>query len=617
MMTMSRALALAAAAWGMLAASGAAAQGSGAAPDGAALWAERCAGCHDRVAMDNRAPPRITLAPRPASDIIQALTTGPMVPMAQGLSKDQIAAIASYITGKAAGPAGPPVADANPCPRSPAIDLADAPWNGWGRDPDNTRYQPAPGFAAADVGRLKLKWAFSYAGGTATQPVLVGGRVFVGVGSHLYSLDARTGCVHWRRDEAAGLRGALTIGRLGARTVAFYGDLSQVVHAIDAMTGKPIWQVKVEDHPRALLTGSPVLWRGRLYVPVSSLEETVSLDSKYGCCTFRGSVVALDAASGKRLWKTYTIDQPARPTKKNTAGVQMYGPAGAAIWSAPTIDPKRGALYVATGDSYTDAPAPRSDAILALDLVTGKIRWASQATANDNYLVNCTGQKDQPVACPDAVGPDFDFGSPPILRTLKNGRQVLLAGQKSGTAYGLDPDHGGKVIWSRKLGAGSALGGVEWGMASAPGVLYVPIADTASPPDQRKPGLSAVDIADGHVIWSAPSPAPDCASGVVANLAGVCVNGYSAAISAAPGLVFAGSMDGHLRAYRASDGRILWDHAGAGVAFTPVNGPAVKGGGYNGSGPALGHGMLIEHLGYGAFNASASGLLLAFSVDGK
>ena len=616
-----RVLLLLAAGAALLAGPAAAQTAPAAAIDGGALYLQRCASCHDNVSVDNRAPARISLAARPAADIVQALSHGVMAPMAQGLSAEQIAAIAAYLTGKAPA-AGSQVADRNRCSASGPIDIADAAWNGWGRDLANTRFQPAPGLTPAQAPRLKLKWAFAYPGGVNSQPVLVGGRLFVAsFAGKVYSLDARTGCVHWRRDENGGVRTAITIGPLDARShrlAAYYGDTAATVHALDAATGAPVWATRVETHPRALITGSPVLWRGRLYVPVSSLEEAVGLDRKYGCCTFRGSVVALDAATGKVLWKTYAIEKAPAPLKINAAGVQMYGPAGAAIWSAPTIDPRRGVLYVATGDSYTDAPNGGSDAVIAIDLDTGRIRWTSQATEHDNFLVGCSGQPGQPANCPDALGPDHDFGASPILRTLKSGRQVLLAGQKSGMVYGLDPDHAGKVIWQTKVGYGGSLGGVEWGMASAPGVVYVPISDTIAPPGQGRPGLSALSIADGKMLWQAPAPEHDCAGGVVANLAGRCANGLSAAVSAAQGLVFAGSMDGHLRAYAASDGKVLWDFPGAGVMFDAVNLDApVKGGGYNGAGGAIGHGMLYHHLGYVGFSPAGTNLLLAFSVDGK
>jgi polyvinyl alcohol dehydrogenase (cytochrome) len=513
--------------------------GSPPAVDGAALYKQRCASCHDRDEPTSQAPPRATLARRPSAGVVRAMTSGPMQAMAQGLGPDEIAAIATYITGQPPSKAEAELADRNPCKAPPAPLALSGPqgrageWMGWGRDLSNARYQPAPGIAAADAPRLKLKWAFVYPGGVNSQPTVVGGRAFVAsYAGRIYALDAKSGCVLWRRDEAAGVRSALAIGPLAgpddprasgkpARLAAFYGDSSAVAHAVDAATGAPIWSTKVDTHPRALITGSPVLWRGRLYVPVSSLEEGVSSAKGYGCCTFRGSVAALDARTGRLLWQSWPIQEKPAPTRVNAAGVQMYGPAGGAVWSAPTVDPKRGVLYVGSGDSYTDAPSAGSDAVVAMDLVTGQIRWSRQATQNDNFLVGCNGAIGQPANCPTPVGPDHDFGTSPILARLPGGRQVLLAGQKSGVVWALDPDHEGAVLWQAKVGYGGPLGGIEWGMAADAGAVYAEL------------GSAAVD-AEGEQDVGAGGAEADIAGVLVEHAAG---DGGAGAVDApAPGL---------------------------------------------------------------------------------
>lgn len=588
--------------------------------EGAPIWSARCAGCHDKPDPSSRIPAREVLAARSTAGVVQILTKGLMKPMTEGLKPEEVKALASFVTGKPLVEA-PEVPDGNPCRAGGAPSISDPQWNGWGRDLANTRYHPEPGIRAADVPRLKLKWAFAYPGAVNSPATVTGGRVYVASFSgRVYSLDAKSGCVHWRYDEAAGVRSALTIGRAGKRLAVFYGDISSVAHAIDATTGKPIWSTRVETHPRSLISGSPVLYGGVLYVPVSSLEEGVGGDRKYACCTFRGSVVALDAATGKQLWKSFTVPKAPAPFKTNAAGVQMYGPAGAAVWLAPTIDPKRGVLYVGTGDSYTDVDNPWSDAVIAIDLKTGAQRWSRQFTEKDNFLVGCSGRQGQPPNCPDTFGPDHDFGAPPILRTLKDGRQILLAGQKSGVVWGLDPDREGKVLWSARVGTGGALGGIEWGMAADPGVVYAAVSDNIAGKN-GKAGLSALDIHDGRILWQAPAPPADCgAAGSGGGLAR-CSNGLSAAITAIPGAVIAGAMDGHLRIYEAATGKVLWDYNAAPGPYQPVNvpGPA-KGGIINGAGPTVAGGMMFQHAGYGgygAINATGSNVLLAFSVDGK
>jgi polyvinyl alcohol dehydrogenase (cytochrome) len=395
-----------------------------------------------------------------------------------------------------------------------------------------------------------------------------------------------------------------------AKFAAYFGDTRAYVYAVDAETGKELWRMKADDHQVARITGSPVLHQDRLYVPVSSIEEAIGRNDKYECCTFRGSIVALDAYTGKLIWKSYSIPDEPRPYKKNAAGIQLYGPAGAAIWSSPTLDLKRGALYAGTGNSYTDAPTGSPDAIIAFDLETGKIRWVNQVLTKDNYIMNCG--KPGMGNCPQDAGPDFDFGSSPILRKLPNGKEVLLAGQKSGILFALDPDNQGKKLWENKLGGGTALGGIEWGFTADASTVYVPVADPFGKPDERKPGLSAVKIATGETLWSAPAPAAKCAWGSQR-----CTNAQSAAATSIPGVVFSGTADGHLRAYASSDGKIIWDFDTAAEVYKAVNGKEAKGGTIDAGGVTIANGILYINSGYGMIIGWPGNALLAFSVDGK
>ena len=338
-------------------------------PDGKQIYQERCASCHDGGAPN--IPTRAQLSGLAFEDAIQTLTAGAMAAQAQGLSPAQLGALAIYVTGK--GPRKDPPADANLCKSAPApIDLSGPQWNGWGRDLANTRYQSDPELSASDVPHLKLKWAFSYPGNTVYgQPTIVSGRLFVtSVTGRIFALDAATGCTLWSYDGGAGSRTAISIGPAqgiaGVEAIAYFGDEKAMVHALDADTGKQIWQAKAEDHPMAILTGAPTLYAGRLYVPVSSYEE-IGIAPNYACCTFRGSVVALDAMTGKEVWKSYAIPQTPQPYRKNDAGTQLFGPAGAAVWSSPTIDVKKKRLYVATGNSYTDVKTSGNDAVVAMD----------------------------------------------------------------------------------------------------------------------------------------------------------------------------------------------------------------------------------------------------------
>ena len=202
---------------------------------------------------------------------------------------------------------------------------AKADWNGWGVDPTNSRFQPNPGLAAADVPRLKLKWAFGYPKETlaSAQPTVVGGRVFVGsYRGNVYSLDASSGCTIWSFNAGAGVRTAITVAaaKTPGKYIVFFGDLHASAHALDAETGQELWKTKVEDHPAATLTGAPMFYNGTLYVPVSSIEEASAASSTYECCTFRGSLVALDAETGKQLWKSYTVADSAEAFQEKLGG---------------------------------------------------------------------------------------------------------------------------------------------------------------------------------------------------------------------------------------------------------------------------------------------------------
>jgi polyvinyl alcohol dehydrogenase (cytochrome) len=372
----------------------------------------------------------------------------------------------------------------------------------------------------------------------------------------------------------------------------------------------PVWSTKVEDHSRAVLTGSPVLHRDVLYVPVSSGEEITTNEADYVCCTFRGSLVAIDVRTGKILWKTHTIDEAPKP-HRTVQGRQLMGPAGAAIWSSPTIDEKRGLVYAATGDSYTDVDTKGADAIIAFEMKTGKIKWINQVTEKDNFMVGCPRTGAAPANCPTPLGPDVDFGSPPILHTLPSGKQIILAGQKSSVVYGMDPDDNGKTLWQVKLGRGGAAGGVEWGMAADQAQVYAALADTGA---GGNPSITALRISGGEKVWQVATPTVTCPPGRR------CPRAQSAPVSVIPGVVFSGAMDGHLRAYAAKDGAIIWDFDTADQTYDTVNGvKGARGGTLDATGPTIVGGMLFQHSGYGGVMAGPNGqnLLMAFSVDGK
>ena len=582
-------------------------------PDGATLYNLRCAKCHDKP--EERVPSKDTLSKRTPEEVVKALTSGAMQAFATGLKADEIAALATYLTGKIPGTTVQ-APEANLCSSTSSRFALDGPqWTGWGRDLDNSRFQPTPGLKAEDVPRLKVKWAFGYPGNlTYGQPALVGGRVFVSSATgRVFSLDAASGCTYWSYDAGSPVRTAISVGPLpagsAARFAAYFGDEKTYIQAVDAETGKPLWKTRLDEHSLARIAGAPILYKDRIFAPVSSWEEGAGQNAKYECCKFQGSIASLDAYTGKLIWQTHTMTDPPKPFKKNSAGTQMYGPAGAAVWSAPTLDLKRKVVYAATGNSYTDVDQQTANAIIAFDMETGSMRWVNQVTPKDNFLVGCMipGMGN----CPSPVGPDVDFGSSPIIRTLKDGKQVLLAGQKSGVIYALDPDQRGKILWQQKVGEGSPLGGIEWGPAADQENVYVAISDVMPKPGKMPGGITALNIATGENVWHTPAPKPVCSWG-----ASRCNPAQSAAVTVIPGVVFSGSLDGHLRGYSTKDGAIVWDFD-TGVEFPSVNGVKAKGGSLDTGGPAVAGGMVFVNSGYGRFVGQPGNALLAFSVDGK
>lgn len=590
----------------------------------AELYDANCAACHNGGM--NRAPTRDVIGMMLPEQLLYAMESGAMISMAVTLSTEQRRDLAEYLTGKPFDEAlslTPP--QQAMCAQDRGDFEIDGPrWVGWGgASTGNTRMQTADaaGLTAANVPKLELKWAFGLPGHIQAygNPAVAGGRVFFGSqGGTLYSVDAETGCVHWYFEAGASVRTGITIAEVEIdgveRNVAYFGDFGARANALDAGTGEVLWRTRVDDFPAARVTGTPVLYDGRLYVPVASGEEGAGADPEYECCRFRGSLVALDASTGDIVWKTYTIGQP-RPTKKNAIGVQLWGPSGAPIWSSPAIDPVLNRVYVTTGNNYTDPTTQMSNAFIAMDRDSGKILWSSQMTPNDAYVAAC--RMTDKTNCPDADGPDVDFGASPILVDLGRGRRVLVAGQKSGVVHALDPDADGEILWQVRIGRGGSLGGIQWGSAADDRNVYVALSDveripvehawaTEANPDVGG-GLFALGLADGEQIWYAPpgecSERPRCSPA------------QSAAVTAIPGVVFSGSVDGHLRAYSMDDGRVVWDYDTV-RDYETVNGVPASGGSLDGPGPVVAGGMLFVNSGYPTGGGMPGNVLLAFSVGG-
>src|SRR5438094_2078258 len=380
--------------------------------------------------------------------ILRALETCKMKTQGSLLTQAEREAVAEYL----AKPAAATSKQAGNFCANPTPWVENGPgWNGWSASTTNSRFQPGrvEGLDRKNVPRLKLRWAFGFPGSSSinSQPTIFAGHVFVGSEEGtVYSLDARTGCIDWTFKATTTVRAAVVIDP--ETRMALFGDLAANVYAVDAITGRLVWQKRVDSHPVARITGSPLLVGARLYVPISSGEEGAAADPHYPCCTFRGSLVALDTASGKQIWRSFAIDETPKPTRQGPQGVQYSGPSGAAIWSPPTADLKRHVIYVATGNNYSAPTTDTSDAVIAVDMRSGKKLWHRQLMPQDVWNSGCVAE--QKGNCPESHGEDFDFGAPPILKTLSDGRDVLLLAQKSGVVYALDPDRRGRLLWQNR-----------------------------------------------------------------------------------------------------------------------------------------------------------------------
>lgn len=580
---------------------------------GEALYQQHCAACHDSDAAVE-APRRTALSLQSSDAIITALTTGVMKEQGALLTDLEKRLVAEY-TGGPTGEDALANAEANRCEGS--LELTSGPlWNRWGNNLRNSRFQTAEraGIGHADASKLKLKWAFGIPGGSRarSQPAVTKEALFMGSQPGIvYALDSQTGCIWWTYQAESEVRNAPTMAldASGKPDLLYFGDFNANVYAVKAETGELVWKKSVRDHPAGTITGSITHYQGRLYVPMSSTEVVSAFSPEYECCTFRGGLLALDARDGEQLWRFYTTDQP-RNTGQNSVGKDRFGPSGAPIWSTPTIDRQRRRIYVGTGENYSSPANDKSDAIIALDLETGAVQWITQTIEGDAWNGAC-GRFGSQVNCPEENGPDFDFGGPPILTRLANGKDIILAGQKSGMIYAMDPDDGGRILWQLRAGMGGFNGGVHWGMASDGKTLFVGIADTPGnqfaegPPRQ---GLHAYEAETGKALWSRIEP------NVCDEREHKCMTALSAPPTIAAGVIYAGALNGILRAYSAADGKPLWS-TDTRRDFVTVNGVAGRGGSIDSAGPVVAGGMLYVNSGYDKFRQIPGNVLLAFGID--
>ena len=596
---------------------------------GVAQYFSNCASCHESNEPGHQAPRTAVLKQMTPERILEVMTTGSMRNAAASVSDQDKRLIAEWVAGRKLDTdlVGAVEKMPNACASHPQARESNAPaWNGWGVDYRNSRFQPgaAAGLTPGQVSRLQLKWAFGFPGATALYSQTVyDGRLYVTSNAgYVYSLDAETGCLHWGFRAQSAVRSGLTIGRLSKtdpRLAIFFGDIHGTAYALSASTGEEVWKTLTDPHPLARITGTPVLFEGRLYVPVASLEEPESGQADYACCTFRGYMSALDSATGRQIWKTYTIPDVPKVVGKNSRGKEMLEPAGAGIWATPTIDVKRRALYVTTGNAFSGTPKT-ANAVMAMNIDTGKVLWSMQALALDTWHNGCVqnipggafpprgggggrgGRAGGPAIpyppenCPAVLGPDWDFAAPAALATTTDGRDILIAPQKQGLVWALNPDNG-QVLWKQDVAREIAGGRGEtlFGGAVDSEKVYFGLISSAH---------LALDLKTGEEVWYTPLVPPQGRENQ---------RGVVGAVTLIPGVLLSGARDGMIRASSSRTGQLLWEFDSA-KEFTTVNGVPARGGSAASGGPVVANGMVFIGSGYPGFQGGQPGnVLLAFA----
>lgn len=626
-------LAMAAAGFGIASLGGGLAQAQ--APDepphpGKAVYDQFCSACHNAPEEGSRAAPVATLRKMSAQTLTASLTTGVMKPIGDGLDRAQLRAVVSYLAAPEA-PVGTAWIDDNRC-TDKTVDLSAPPAQiGFGVDHDNSRRMTAAqaGLKTADAAKLEVAWTFAMprTSGLRGSGVVVGSTLFypAGQAGHILALDTRTGCVKWATQTPSQVRNSLAFGQLGkgGPLGLVGGEASGNLIAIEAATGKILWRADPRHDKTAPLSGSPLIHDGKIIVPISGSDVGAAMRPAYECCKGHGAVAAVDAATGKVLWTWHTMEDAKPLGRTNSAGAAAFGPSGAPVWSSPSVDVKKGVVYASTGENTSPPATKTSDAIVAMDLATGREKWVFQALENDVWNMSC------PIGAPVAEGRppgancyfakegsvllDHDFGAGPLIfrgKSGKGGGDIILGGQKSGDVWALDAKTG-KVLWRRQFGEGTPLGGIHWGIATDGVRVFAPISDPNVPKDKSAAGMHAVDVATGKVAWQWRSE-PDCA-GARARLTTVCGgrHGLSAAPLVIDGALLAGSLDGRLWVFDAATGKVLHMVDTAATTYEPVNKIPGAGGSIDAAGLFAGDGMVFVNSGYASFGQAAGNVLVA------
>jgi polyvinyl alcohol dehydrogenase (cytochrome) len=483
-------------------------------------------------------------------------------------------------------------------------------------DGNNSRHLDAAqaGLTTADLSNLELAWAVAFpeTSGMRAAPVIIGSTIFYSAtdSGRVFAFDINSGCAKWVYESGTRLRSSLAYDEVDGMGLLAFSDGNGMIHAVNAENGEQHWVESGQaSNNQGMLTGSPVIHEDKIIVPVSGSGVITAANPNFECCENHGAVVALDVRTGDKLWEYHTMPAAEYTGQVSSSGVKQRGPSGAPIWTTPTIDVARNQVVVTTGENTSHPTTNTSDAIIALDLETGEANWVFQALENDMWNFACSARGPNCIILDDTNSVDFDFGGPAILVETDE-RELLIAGQKSGDLWALDPETGG-LVWNQRVGEGTALGGNHWGIATDSERAFMTINDPGGMNGNSRPGLYSYFVGTGEPSWFYEVQ-PECndeRSDRLRRCEGL--YGFSATPLSVDGAVITGGLDGRLFVFNSDTGEILFQYDTV-TDYETVNGVEGYGGSIDSHSIAAGSGMVFIGSGYGQFQQVAGNVLLAF-----
>ena len=564
------------------------------------VYQKHCADCHQDARL--RAPSLGAIKKMSENGIRQALTMGVMKEHSRNIDNVDFDKLLLFLSSQTNNITETQI---NEC-SEPFPTQSEILWSNWGNGLSNQRVQSKSSLNPQNINQLELKWAFGFNDSIRirSQPLVTEDTIYIGSQSgHVYALSLDTGCQWWSFKADAEVRGAITLS--DNKKSILFTDFAANVYRLNSLNGEIEWKKNVATHPLTTITGSIAVTQDSVFIPLSSTEVVSAIDPNYMCCTFRGGLIALNTSNGDERWKMHTVPEP-KKTGYNSNRISSWGPSGAPVWSTPTIDLERGLIYIGVGQNYSHPATELSDAIIAIGIESGRVVWHKQTLSGDVWNAACVTNR---INCPGEYGPDYDIGASIIL--IEGDKDMLIAGQKSGMVFAMDPDDNGSIIWQKRVGRGGKKGGVHWGMTIDDDSIFVPIADLPEKiPSQFSPmpGIHALRIKDGSKEWYRPA-LPVCEDEKYH-----CYPSVSAAPSRVGSMIITGSMNGIIEIISTKDGNLLWSFDTA-MQFKTINQISANGGSIDSNGPIIAGNHLIATSGYDIYGQLTGNILLVFSIE--